>query len=137
MSDWLGEIKKRMKGPMLSASMTKGARRDMGRLISEVEKERALKDAITRLGNTVVEDAREQDTTIATLRATLVENTEMMFEAAKKLATIRKEWKKAKRLLLSSYASSSDTDGAIKIMEKALATTSSLSKLDNPNPSAP
>ena len=36
MSDWLGEIKKRMKGPMLSASMTKGVRRDMNWLISEV-----------------------------------------------------------------------------------------------------
>ena len=38
MSDWLGEIKKRMKGPMLSASMTKGVRRDMNWLISEVER---------------------------------------------------------------------------------------------------
>ncbi len=36
-------------------------------LISEVEKERTLKDAITRLGNAVVEDAREKDATIATL----------------------------------------------------------------------
>jgi len=74
---------------------------------------------------------------IERLRVTLVENTEIMFEASRKIATIRKGWKKAKSLLLSCYSSSSDTDGAIKIMEKALATTSSLSKLDNPNPSAP
>ncbi|KKL44672.1 hypothetical protein LCGC14_2363380, partial [marine sediment metagenome] len=38
MSDWLGEIKKRMKGPMLSASMTNRVRYDMERLISEVER---------------------------------------------------------------------------------------------------
>ena len=58
---------------------------------------------------------------IERLRVTLVENTEIMFEASKKIATIRKGWKKAKSLLLSCYSSSSDTDGAIAIMKEAFA----------------
>ena len=63
--DRLGEIKHR-QGKVIYGDP--GMLADLSWLISEVEKERALKDAITRLGNAVAEDAREKEATIATLQ---------------------------------------------------------------------
>ena len=44
MSDWFEQIKQRMKGGMLSVSMSKGVKRDMDRLIGEVERREEMND---------------------------------------------------------------------------------------------
>ena len=69
MSDWLGEIKKRMKGPMISASMTNRVRLDMERLISEFERFQQKDGLRTREHNILVQENRNLTATIATLRS--------------------------------------------------------------------